>query len=80
MASLISLIFLSGIVIFFISAAVVVFHFVHYRIGKRQHQVILFVFVAGALALMIAEFLIFSGIQWGVVNDIFNERIFPHSI
>ncbi|OGD24118.1 hypothetical protein A2Z10_01270 [Candidatus Azambacteria bacterium RBG_16_47_10] len=80
MATFISLIFIVGIAIFFIGAAVVVFHFTHYRIGKQQHQIIIFVFVAGALALMFAEFLVFSGIQWEAVNEVFITHIIPQGL
>lgn len=80
MAAFISLIFIAGMLIFFIASAAVVFHFAHYRIGKYQHQMILSVFVVGALALMIAEFLVYSGIQWDVVNEIINERILKQSL
>lgn len=80
MVSLLSLVFIFGVIIFFIASATVVFHFVHYRIGKRQHQIILFVFVAGALALFGAEFLVYSGIQWDAVNTIFTEHIFPRGL
>lgn len=80
MASFISLIFIAGVMIFFIASLAVVFHFTHYRIGRRQHQAIIFVFVAGALVLMAAEFLVYSGIQWDTVNEIMNERIFQRSL
>lgn len=80
MTAFISFIFIAGLVIFFISAAVVVFHFAHYRIGKRQHQVIIFVFVAGALALMGGELLLFSSIQWEAVNEIITNHFMPSGL
>ncbi|MBI5913300.1 hypothetical protein HY839_02565 [Candidatus Azambacteria bacterium] len=80
MAQVIFFIFAGALALFLISSVVVLFHFLHYRLQKDKHRMMILAFCVGSLALFFLELSMLSGADWDAIGEIVNERLFENSL
>lgn len=80
MAQMIFFIFVAGMALFAISSAVVLFHFLHYRLQKDKHRAMILAFLVGSLALFLLELSMLASMDWDAISEIMKGYLFKQTI
>lgn len=79
MAQVIFFVFAGAMALFAISSVIVLFHFLHYRLQKDKHRMMILAFCIGSLALFFLELSALVSADWNAIGEIINEYLFSNS-
>ena len=80
MAQVIFFIFVAALALFAISSAVVLFHFLHYRLKKEKHRTMILAFLIGSLILFLLELSMLASADWDAIGEIINGYLFKRPL
>jgi len=64
MSAIIIIFYLLLIVVFLAFGASIVFHLLYYKINRRVSRFMSFIYIFGAILLLISNFILFSQVDW----------------
>ena len=80
MAQVIFFVFVAALALFAIISIIVLFHFLHYRLHKDKHRMMILAFFIGSFAFFLLELSMLANADWDAISEIMRSYLFERPL